>query len=97
MSLYDISRLSGTGAARPVGRDLGASGKADTRPASAPVVADRGIAVETGSRVEAGAAPVDADRVAQIRDALKEGSYPIVPAQISDAMIAARLMLSGAQ
>ncbi len=33
----------------------------------------------------------------QIRDALKEGSYPIMPAKIADAMIAARLMLSSAQ
>lgn len=97
MSLYDISRLSGAGALRPVGRDLGSSGKAEARPASAPAVADRGIAVETGSRVSAGAAPVDTDRVAQIRDALKDGSYPIMPAKITDAMIAARLMLSGAQ
>jgi negative regulator of flagellin synthesis FlgM len=99
MSLYDISRLSGTGAARALGRDLSSSGKAETRPAStpAPAPADRGIAVETGSRVSAGAAPLDADRVAQIRDALKEGSYPIVPAKITDAVIAARLMLSSGQ
>lgn len=48
-------------------------------------------------RVSAGAAPVDQDRVQQIRDALKEGSYPIMPAKIADAMIAARLMLSSAQ
>ena len=101
MSLYDISRLSGTGAARALGRDLSSSGKAETRPAGtpapAPAPADRGIAVETGSRVSAGAAPLDADRVAQIRDALKEGSYPIVPAKITDAVIAARLMLSSGQ
>lgn len=99
MSLYDISRLSGAGAVRTLGRDM-SGGKAETKAApsaSAAPVADRGIAVETGGRVSAGSAPLDADRVAQIRDALKEGSYPIVPAKITDAIIAARLMLSNAQ
>ena len=96
MSLYDITRLSGASALRGVARDMG-SGKAETKPAAPSHQADRGIAVETGNRVSAGAAPVDTDRVAQIRDALKEGSYPIVPAKITDAIIAARLMLSSAQ
>ncbi len=96
MSLYDVSRMSGPAALRAVSRDL-SGGKAEAKPAVAAQVADRGIAVETGQRVSAGAAPVDQDRVQQIRDALKEGSYPIMPAKIADAMIAARLMLSSAQ
>jgi negative regulator of flagellin synthesis FlgM len=37
--------------------------------------------------------PVDHDRVDQIRQALAEGSYPLVPAEIADAMIAAKLTL----
>lgn len=101
MSLYDISRLAGPiltgqGALRAVGRDMGSS-KPEAKLAAVTHEADRGIAVETGSRVSAGSAPVDTDRVAQIRDALKDGSYPIVPAKITDAIIAARLMLSSAQ
>ncbi len=40
------------------------------------------------------APPVDADRVAAIRAALADGSYPLVPTRIADAMIAAGLQLS---
>lgn len=50
-----------------------------------------GIAVET--RRAGGEAPVDAERVAEIRKAIDEGSYPLVPARIADAMIAASLLL----
>lgn len=35
--------------------------------------------------------PFDTDRVAQIRKAIEENRYPIIPAQIADAMIAAKL------
>ena len=97
MALYDVTRLSGPGALRAVARDMSGL-KADTPTlARAPQVADGGIAVETNSRISAGPAPVEQDRVAQIRDALKDGSYPIIPAQISDAIIAARLMLGTGQ
>ncbi len=37
--------------------------------------------------------PVDSARIAEIRNALKTGDYPLIPAQIADAMIAARHML----
>jgi len=42
----------------------------------------------------AAAPPVDTERVAQIRSAIADGSYPLVPTQIADAMIAAGLQLS---
>jgi negative regulator of flagellin synthesis FlgM len=35
--------------------------------------------------------PVDTDRVQQIRRALQEGRYPLVPAKIADRMIAAQM------
>jgi len=38
--------------------------------------------------------PVDAERVQEIRNALRDGSYPLVPAKIADAMIAAQVSLS---
>lgn len=38
-------------------------------------------------------APVDSNRVAQIRKAVEEGRYPVNPAQIADAMIAAGFLL----
>jgi negative regulator of flagellin synthesis FlgM len=38
-------------------------------------------------------APVDADRVAEIRRAIEDGRYPVLPTRIADAMIAAGLLL----
>ena len=37
--------------------------------------------------------PFDADRVAAIRKAIEQGSYPLLPAKIADAIIAARYFL----
>ncbi|MFC3098939.1 flagellar biosynthesis anti-sigma factor FlgM [Alteraurantiacibacter palmitatis] len=95
MALYDINRLNGPGAVRSVARDL-AGEKPEAKPAIAasPAPVDKGVAVETAGRVTAGSAPVDKDRVAEIRAALRDGNYPLVPTRISDAIIAARLMLS---
>lgn len=93
MSLYDVSKLTTAVPVRSIGHDAAGTRADKSRAAGAPI-ADKGVAVQTGAKVSAGEAPVDADRVAQIRDALREGNYPIVPAKITDAMIAARLMLS---
>ena len=38
-------------------------------------------------------APVDHDRVTEIREAIKQGRYPVVPTKIADAMIAAGFLL----
>ena len=38
-------------------------------------------------------APVDQDRVSQIRDAVQNGNYPVIPTRIGDAMIAAGVLL----
>lgn len=54
-----------------------------------------GIVVELAGGAGSLNAPVDHDRVEQIRNALREGTYPIVPARIADALIAARLVLGG--
>lgn len=96
MSPYDISRLTAAAPVRSPGRDTAETRSGVSRAAGAPN-GDKGVAVQTGAKVSAGEAPVDADRVAQIRDALRDGNYPIVPARITDAMIAARLMLSSGQ
>jgi len=61
----------------------------ERQPAAEP---DAAVQIETAAL--AAAPPVDTDRVAQIRSALAEGSYPLVPARIADAMIAAGLRLS---
>lgn len=49
--------------------------------------------IETSQALAAGKAPVDTDRVALIRQAVESGNYPLVPAKIADAMIAAGMLL----
>jgi len=41
--------------------------------------------------------PVDSDRVAQIRKAIEQGHYPVLPARLADAMIAAGMLLRTSQ
>ena len=55
--------------------------------------ATSGAAVETTEALDPGAAPVDTDRVQEIRKAVESGSYPLIPAKIADAMIAAGVLL----
>jgi len=56
---------------------------AETREAEAPISTSR---VSAGREV-----PVDHDRVAEIRQALKSGTYPLIPTEIADGIIAAGL------
>jgi len=53
-------------------------------------------AVETSQALDPGSAPIDTDRVALIRKAVESGNYPVVPAKIADAMIAAGMLLRSA-
>lgn len=50
-----------------------------------------GVSLEVAAPVDGATPPVDTDRVTEVRKALQDGSYPLVPAEIADAMIAARL------
>ena len=66
------------------------------RDAAAPRTAgDRAVTVELSTRGEG--APIDSDRVADIRRAIERGAYPIVPAKIADAIIAAPFLLQAEQ
>jgi len=65
-----------------------AHGKAAIRPETA---APQALAAPTP--VSAGDPPVDVERVAQIRKAVENGTYPIMPARIADEMIAAGFLL----
>jgi negative regulator of flagellin synthesis FlgM len=49
--------------------------------------------VALSDALKAGDAPVDTDRVEIIRKAVESGQYPVTPAKIADAMIAAGLLL----
>lgn len=72
------------------GRHLGTDGegKAQAKPAAP--------AVERSRAFDPGTAPVDAERVAEIRKAVERGTYPVIPARIADAMIAAGMLLRSA-
>lgn len=74
-------KAAATGSARPA-----APARTDTPSAAAQV--ERSDALNPGE-----AAPVDAERVAVIRSAIERGAYPVVPARIADAMIAAQMLL----
>ena len=80
-----LSRLKAKGAApvartenvRPIGNEAAKSGE-----------------ITLATVASAGSeAPVDHDRVAEIRNAIEQGRYPVVPTKIADAMIAAGLQL----
>lgn len=43
--------------------------------------------------LDAGDMPVDSERVQLIRKAIEQGTYPVVPARVADAVIAAGLLL----
>jgi negative regulator of flagellin synthesis FlgM len=49
--------------------------------------------VSRSDALDPGAPPVDTDRVAIVRKALEAGTYPVVPARVADAIIAAGLLL----
>lgn len=53
--------------------------------------------VETSQVLDPGAPPVDKERVEIIRKAVETGNYPVVPARIADAMIAAGMLLRSAE
>ena len=43
--------------------------------------------------LDAGQPPVDAERVALVRKAVENGTYPVIPARVADAIIAAGFLL----
>lgn len=98
MSPFEIGATRPVGAVqvKPATTSTAATAKTETQ---APAVVDTGAAtqVERSSALDAGAkAPVDAERVQVIRQAIEKGTYPVVPAKIADAMIAAGMLLRNA-
>lgn len=92
MPSVELSKLSGVAAPRAVTVSDRAQIEARAVPAApASPAAAPGISLEVSAANAAATPPVDAERVAQIRAALRDGSYPLVPAKIVDAMIAAQV------
>lgn len=95
MPSVELSKLPSVSAVRAVTVGERAQIEARSRPvAPGSAGAAPGISLEVSGASEAAGPPVDSERVAQIRDALRDGSYPLVPAKIVDAMIAAQVSLS---
>lgn len=84
-----VATSSASADTRAADQATAASGSA----ASSPAVSGDGATVVSTTAMSAGQPPVDTDRVASIRKAIKDGNYPIIPTKISDAMIAAGMML----
>ncbi len=95
MPSVELSKLSAASAPRAVTASDRAQIEArpalSTTSALASPSAASGISLEVSAASAAATPPVDAERVAQIRSALRDGSYPLVPAKIVDAMIAAQV------
>ncbi|PKP65770.1 MAG: flagellar biosynthesis anti-sigma factor FlgM [Alphaproteobacteria bacterium HGW-Alphaproteobacteria-7] len=94
MPSVELSKLPGINPVRALatGDHAQIEARAPTaNPGKAPVA---GISVEVSAAADAATPPVDAERVQEIRNALRDGSYPLVPAKIADAMIAAQVSLS---
>lgn len=101
MPSFELNRLQGPSPVKPVGEsdrarieksagaNQGANAAKVDAGAKTPVKA--GVALDVQSEIDSIEPPVDADRVSEVREALRSGNYPLVPAQIVDGMIAARL------
>jgi negative regulator of flagellin synthesis FlgM len=82
------------GPARPIGAvDVRIARQAGARTDRSDRAEEPTSAVSLSDAVDAGQPPVDIDRVEVIRKAVETGQYPVVPAKIADAMIAAGLLL----
>ena len=74
-----------------------AVGKAQPAPQGAAHLQPRAAAGSASSATAAALPPVDAERVTQIRQAIQQNRYPVIPARIADAMIAAPFLLNAAK
>ena len=96
MPSFELTKLQAVTASRPLSDTNRAAGKpAGAAPASAANggAAPAGVTLEVNGSIDTAAAPVDTDRVSQIREALKDGTYPLIPIKITDAMIAAQFII----
>jgi negative regulator of flagellin synthesis FlgM len=94
MPSVELSKLSGVGATRAMTASDRAQIEARPAPDARAAAPAGGISLELTAANTAATPPVDAERVAEIRKALSNGSYPLVPTKIVDAMIAAQVSLS---
>lgn len=92
MPSVELNKLQGIGPARALS-ESDRTPISPRQPAPGSGTARPGIMVEVapGAITDPVRPPVDQERVQEIRTALRNGSYPLVPAKIADAMIAAQV------
>ena len=98
MPSFELSKLQGISPARaltesdrtPLDKARSTSGSSgavdDSKAKAAP-----GVTIDVAKAIDPNSPPSDTDRVVKIRKALEDGTYPLVPTQIADAIIAARV------
>ncbi|MEM7690065.1 MAG: flagellar biosynthesis anti-sigma factor FlgM [Pseudomonadota bacterium] len=94
MTSFELSKLQGVTPARGLSendRSQLVTGAKTSNRSSQAASGKPGVALEVGPTIDPSKPPVDADRVSEIREALKDGTYPLVPTKIADAIIAARV------
>jgi negative regulator of flagellin synthesis FlgM len=92
MHFVELSKLPSVSGARALTPSDRAQIEARARPSAGGSTGPApGISVELTGASEAATPPVDTERVTAIRHALRDGSYPLVPTKIVDAMIAAQI------
>lgn len=95
MHSFELSKLQGASAPRALSDSDRSQLDARTRSTAGPTQSPAtrpGVAIEVGAASgDTSTPPVNSDRVQEIRKALKDGSYPLVPTKIADAIIAARI------
>lgn len=89
-SALGTPRLTAAGERAPIEARSPVGSAASTAAAASPA----GVSLEVTAANAPPAPPIDAERVAEIRNALRKGSYPLLPAKIADAMIAAQVSLA---
>jgi|GEM_PF-532993 negative regulator of flagellin synthesis FlgM len=97
-----VKKAAADPAAPTPAASTGAAPPAAALPAAAPPAppgasSAAAATVATSDAARAGDVPVDSDRVAQIRKAIEQGHYPVLPARLADAMIAAGMLLRTSQ
>lgn len=92
MPSFEISKLQAVSGPRALpGSDRGTIEARSAPTSDQSAARSDGIAIEVGEAVDTASPPIDKERVQQIKEALRDGSYPLIPTEIADAMIAAQL------
>lgn len=91
MPIESTPPVSGARAVAPLDARL-LQRSAGQQSTSAPASHDAAVVVASEA-LDPGPVPVDYDRVVEIRKAVESGKYPLNPAKVADAIIAAGMLL----